>query len=206
MRHATKVRSSISPLIFALLSVAVFGAVTACVAARPAMAQDLAGAVASRAQDRGAARYQLGVGDKLRITVFGAPALGGDFIVNDAGKIALPLVGEIPALGKSVVELQGIVADVLRDGYVKEPRVSIEVSAYRPFYILGEVNKPGEYPYIQGQTVLNAVARAQGFTYRADTKNFRLKTAAGTAEVKRPLTATTRIEPGDTIIIRERWF
>jgi protein involved in polysaccharide export with SLBB domain len=205
MRLAAKVRANILPLLFAMLLAAMLG-VSFSRAATLAMAQDSPAATTASSSDLTAPRYRLGAGDRVRITVFGAAALGGDFIINDAGKIALPLVGEIPALGKSVIELQGAVADALRDGYVKEPRVSIEVTTYRPFYILGEVNKPGEYPYIQGQTVLNAVARAQGFTYRANTKTYRLKKADGATEIKQPLTATATIDPGDTILIQERWF
>jgi protein involved in polysaccharide export with SLBB domain len=150
--------------------------------------------------------YHLGAGDKLRIIVFGEESLTGEFFVSGGGKVAFPLIGDIDVVGLTIPELQGAIAAKLADGYLKQPRVSAEVLNYRPFYILGEVMKPGEYPYTNGLTVLNAVATAQGFTYRADTHKVFIKRAATSSEVQSALTPATPVLPGDTIRIGERFF
>jgi protein involved in polysaccharide export with SLBB domain len=151
-------------------------------------------------------QYVLGAGDKLRINVFGEDSLSGQFQIPGEGMIAFPLVGDVKASGLTVDQLQKEIEAKLRDGYLKDPHVSIEVLNYRPFYILGEVMKPGEYPYSNGLTVLNAVATANGFTYRADTRRVYIKRASDPKEVQYPLRTTTPVEPGDTIRIGERFF
>jgi polysaccharide export outer membrane protein len=150
--------------------------------------------------------YRLGPGDKVRIIVFGEESLSGEFSVSGAGKISFPLIGDIDAVGSTVSQLQDAIATKLSDGYLRNPRVSAEVLNYRPFYILGEVMKPGEYPYTNGLTVMNAVATAQGFTYRANTKKVFIKNPNVTGETEAPLTPNTMVEPGDTIRIGERFF
>lgn len=114
--------------------------------------------------------YRLGPGDKLKIIVFGAEDLSGDFTVNDAGIVGAPLVGDVKAAGLSTQEFSGALQRKLADGYMRDPKVSVQVATYRPFYIFGEVTKPGEYPYANGMTVLNAVAMGGGFSYRAQEK------------------------------------
>jgi len=150
--------------------------------------------------------YLLGAGDKVRVTVYGEPTLSGEFFVTGSGLMSLPLIGEIKAGGLTVGQFQDAVQKSLSDGYLKEPRVSAEVLTFRPFYILGEVEKPGTYPYTAGLTVLNAVATAGGFTYRADKKSVYIKHNGETAEVKGALTPSTQVAPGDTIRIGERFF
>ena len=150
--------------------------------------------------------YRLGAADKIRVNVFGEEALTGEFLVGGSGKVSLPLIGEVQAAGLTIAELQEEIANALRQGYINEPRVSAEVLNYRPFYILGEVNKPGEYPYTNNLTVLNAVATAEGFTYRADTRRVYIKRADGVGEQAFPLTTATQVAPGDTIRIGERFF
>jgi polysaccharide export outer membrane protein len=150
--------------------------------------------------------YKLGAGDKLRIIVFGEDSLTGEFFVSGGGKVSFPLIGEVDAVGRTIPELQKAIEAKLADGYLKQPKVSAEVLNYRPFYILGEVMKPGEYPYTNGLTVLNAVATASGFTYRADTHKVFIRRASTTGEMPEPLTPTTPVEPGDTIRIGERFF
>ena len=149
---------------------------------------------------------RLGSGDKIRVITFGEESLTGEFFVGGEGKVSLPLVGELPAAGKTAREFQTEVEDSLKQGYLKEPKVSVEVLTYRPFYILGEVMKPGEYPYTNHLTVLNAVATAAGFTYRADTKKVFIKRANEGQERVYPLTTGTQVAPGDTIRIGERFF
>jgi len=150
--------------------------------------------------------YRLGVADKVRVNVFGEEALTGEFLVGGGGKISLPLIGEVQAAGLTISQFQNEVSNELRKGYIKEPRVSAEVLNYRPFYILGEVNKPGEYPYTNNLTVLNAVATAEGFTYRANKRMVYIKRAEDPAEQPYPLTPLTKVAPGDTIRIGERYF
>lgn len=151
-------------------------------------------------------QYRLGADDKIRVITFGEESLSGEFLINGAGKVALPLVGEVPAAGLTVTEFRQKVEAALKDGYLKDPRVSVEVLTYRPFYILGEVQKPGEYPYSNGLTVLNAVATANGFTYRANTRKVFIKRADSATEERFPLDSQTPVAPGDTIRITERYF
>ncbi|GAW41410.1 Polysialic acid transport protein KpsD precursor [Brevundimonas sp. SH203] len=148
--------------------------------------------------------YRLAPADRVRIEVFGEPALGGDFTLDGRGRITLPLIGEIQASGLSAPRLQAAVADALAKGYLNQPRVAAQVLTYRPFYILGEVNRPGEYPYAADLTALQAVATAQGFTYRANSRRLFVR-RAGVA-VEQPLSPDARILPGDTVRIAERYF
>lgn len=150
--------------------------------------------------------YHLGSGDKIRVITFGEAALTGEFTVGGSGKVSLPLVGEIDAAGLTAREFQQRVETALKEGYLKEPRVSVEVLNYRPFYILGEVKSPGTYPYTNGLTVVNAVATAGGFTYRANERRVFIKRVDDEKEKAYPLTGTTPVAPGDTIRIAERLF
>lgn len=169
----------------------------------PAPSPAVAATTAAAADDDA---YLLGAGDKLKITVYGEQDLTGEFVVGDRGAVSFPLVGEIPARKRSVADFKANLTAALTEGYLKDPRVTVEVISYRPYYILGEVTKPGEYPYTNGITVLNAVAAASGFTYRANTKRVFIKRAGSNEEEAFPLTATERVQPGDTIRIGERYF
>ena len=150
--------------------------------------------------------YRLGSGDQIRVIVFGEEDLSGEFFVDGAGSVSLPLVGEVTATGMTVQEFRTELEARLADGYLTDPRVSAEVLNYRPFYILGEVSASGEYPYTDGLTVMNAVARAGGFTYRANTRAVFIQRADASEEVEVTLTPTLRVMPGDTIRIAERFF
>lgn len=152
--------------------------------------------------------YPLGSGDQIRVIVFGEPDLSGEkFYVSGEGKVSLPLIGEITAIGLTATQLQDKIAGAfLEGGYLKSPRVNVEVLTFRPFYILGEVGRPGEYPYSNGMTIERAVATASGYTYRADHKKVFIKHANDEKEVAVPLTSQVMIVPGDTIRIPERYF
>lgn len=150
--------------------------------------------------------YKLGNGDTLRITVFGEPDLSGEFQVDGTGMISLPLIGEIAASGKSVRQVQRAMEELFRSGYLNDPRISAEVINFRPYYILGEVSRPGEYPYSDGLTVLNAIATAEGYTYRANKKVIFVRGADQQEEREVKLTSSTRVQPGDTLRIGERLF
>ena len=150
--------------------------------------------------------YRLGVADQIRVNVFGEENLSGEFVVDSAGTVSMPLIGEVAATGKTIREFQKDVEAALRDGYLNDPQVSAEVMNFRPYYILGEVAQSGEYPYSNGLTVLNAIATAGGFTYRANKKYIYIKRAGEQTEIRYPLTVSTPVQPGDTIRIAERLF
>ena len=157
-------------------------------------------------QSQIATAYTLGSSDRLRVTVFGHPTLSGEFEVDGTGAISMPLIGQVAAVGLSTVNLENAIATKLSDGYVLDPRVSVEVINYRPYYILGEVGRPGEYPYTSGLTVQNAVAAAGGFSYRANKRVVYIKSMDSSQEVAYDLTPATVVKPGDTIRIGERIF
>lgn len=150
--------------------------------------------------------YKLAAGDKLRVTVYDEPTLSGEFTVGSNGTISFPLIGDVIANDKTSNDVAQTIQARLANGYLRDPQVSAEVTGYRPFFILGEVNSPGQYPYAAGLTALNAVATAQGFTPRASTKVAYIRRAGGVEEQAYELTPDLRILPGDTIRIGERYF
>lgn len=155
---------------------------------------------------RAAASYVLGVGDQVKITVFGQPDLSGQFEIDGAGAISMPLIGQLTALGESTPSLEQAITIKLADGFLRDPRVSAEVINYRPFFILGEVRTPGEYPYAAGLSVVNAVASAGGFSYRANKKVVFIKSVDGESEESFQMNAQVMVQPGDTVRIGERIF
>jgi protein involved in polysaccharide export with SLBB domain len=150
--------------------------------------------------------YRLGSGDKLSINVFGENELSGEFLVGDDGRVDLPLIGAVPAQGQSVTEFQNAVVARYSAGYLKDPKVSVSVLNYRPFFIQGEVGKGGEYPYKAGLTVREAVAIAGGFTYRANTDKVFIRRAGADQEVEVSLAQRVPINPGDIVRVPERFF
>lgn len=150
--------------------------------------------------------YTLAGGDKLRVVVFGNLNLGGEFTIGGSGFISLPLIGDVDVRGLTSTQLQSRIAAQLANGYLKDPRVAVEVLSTRPFYILGEVNHPGEYQFADGLTVRAAIAQAGGYTYRAKTRVVLIKHAGDAAELELPVTSATMVSPGDVIRIKERWF
>lgn len=149
--------------------------------------------------------YRLGSGDKLRVIVFGEQDLSGEFDVTGSGKVSLPLIGQVQAAGKTLNEFAQEVGSELKQGYLTNPKVSIEVLNYRPFYIIGEVDKPGQYPYTNGMTALNAVAVAGGFTYRANHDRIFI-TRGNAAEAEYPANQSVHVLPGDIVRVPERFF
>ena len=150
--------------------------------------------------------YRLGAGDKIRVIVFGEQDLSGEFVVSDGGGIDMPLIGSVAAKGASVTEFQERVTAKLRNGYLNDPKVSVEVLNYRPFFITGEVKNGGEYPYKASLTIQDAVGVAGGYTYRAATDYAYLRRAGENREVKVSLASRVPINPGDSIRIPERFF
>ncbi|MDP6430213.1 MAG: polysaccharide biosynthesis/export family protein [Rhodospirillales bacterium] len=152
-----------------------------------------------------AIEYQLGSGDKLKITVFGEKDLSGNFELAGNGEISMPLIGKIGARNETVRGLETKISQSLRK-YLKTPQVTVEVLNYRPFYILGEIKKPGNYAYVAGISVLNAVAMAGGFTYRADKGDIVVKRANKAKGREERVTESTTVLPGDIITIKQRFF
>ena len=150
--------------------------------------------------------YRLGFGDKLRISVFGEPTLSGEFQVSGAGAVSMPLIGDVPAVGLSAGELQAQLTQRLAAGYLKNPKVAVEVFSFRPFFVLGEVERPGRYPTSEGTNILGAIATAGGFTYRANTKKIFLRRAGEQQEHKIEATSNIEVQPGDVLRVGERYF
>jgi protein involved in polysaccharide export with SLBB domain len=155
---------------------------------------------------RSADNYRLGTGDKVRVIVYGEDDLGGSFDVDGGGAISLPLIGPVKAAGLSAHALEAEITAALADGYLKDPRVNVEVTTYRPFYVIGEVNKPGQYPYVNDMNVLNAVALAGGYTNRAVEGSVCVRRNGDTAETCLTADETTRINPGDVVRVPESVF
>ncbi|MCB1378244.1 MAG: polysaccharide export protein [Alphaproteobacteria bacterium] len=150
--------------------------------------------------------YRVGAGDRMTIRVAGEADLSSEYLVDGAGNISMPYVQTIMVAGMTASQIENLVAQRLRDGYLRDPQVSVQVTTLRPFYILGEVNAAGSFPYQPGMTVQNAIAIAGGYGARADQKQVLVtrKNADGTATHKVPV--TTQLYPGDIIYVRERWF
>jgi polysaccharide export outer membrane protein len=151
--------------------------------------------------------YRLSPGDKVKVTVFNEPDLTGEFQVNDSGNVALPLAGEVNAVGLTLSEFKTGVIRTLRGRYVKNPRVAVEMVNYRPFNVIGEVRNAGQYPYRPGLTVQDAVAMAGGYTYRANTRVLYVRRAdsGGESTVQMDGGSAT-VSPGDNIRVPERYF
>ena len=150
--------------------------------------------------------YVLGPNDRIRLKVYGEPDITGEYEISNSGQVSIPLAGHIKAAGATTRQLEKSIASALAKGIVRDPRVNVEIAQYRPYYILGEVKKSGEYPYRHGLTVLDAVASAGGFTYRANENKVFLRRAGAGAEETFPLDAPVPVYPGDNIRIPERYF
>ena len=152
------------------------------------------------------AGYRVGAGDRLAVKVAGEADLTSEYLVDGAGNISLPYVQTIAVSGMTTVQIEALIGRRLRQGYLRDPQVSVQVNALRPFYILGEVNTSGSFAYQPGMTVQNAIAIGGGYSSRADQRTALItrKNAKGTATYKVPV--TTQVFPGDIIYVRERWF
>lgn len=150
--------------------------------------------------------YLLRPGETVKIITYGEEPLTGEFNIGADGNLSFPLIGSIKAAGVTPADLGHAITAALANGYLAKPMVNVEVKNYRPIYVLGEVNKPGEYPYTADMTVLAAIAKADGFTYRAQQKRVFIKRAEQPNEVKTILSSNTPIFPGDVVRVTERYF
>jgi polysaccharide export outer membrane protein len=150
--------------------------------------------------------YTLDAGDRLRVVVFGQDGLSNSYVVDASGHIAMPLIGTVSARGATTDELSNRIGDRLRQGFIKEPHVAVEIEAYRPFFILGEVTQPGQYPFVADMTVETAVAIAGGFGPRAFRRTVTVTRIIRGQQVRLTVPVGYPIRPGDTINVQERWF
>lgn len=150
--------------------------------------------------------YRLDSGDRLRITVFEQPGLTGTFAIDQSGYIAYPLIGSVAARGRTLQELEGTIAANLRQGYLRDPDVTIEIDRYRSFFVMGEVGQAGQYSYVPGMTVQNAIAIAGGFSQRANQRNVDITRKINGEIMTGRVSISDPILAGDTIYVRERLF
>jgi polysaccharide biosynthesis/export protein len=152
------------------------------------------------------AGYKLDAGDKLRVVVYGQEGLTNTYAIDAGGSITMPLIGHVPARGRSPAQLAAEISAKLRNGYIREPSVAVEVESYRPFFILGEVQAPGQYPYVPNMTVESAVAIAGGFSPRAKRDVVTLTHTDANGALRYVVPLGTSLAPGDTVDVGERWF
>jgi len=150
--------------------------------------------------------YTLDTGDRLRVVVFGQEGLSNAYGIDASGRITMPLIGPVPARGLTTAELSQAVAARLRQGYVREPHVAVEVEAYRPFFVLGEVTTPGQFPFVPEMTAEKAVAIAGGYSPRAYRYQIELHRQINGQLVRTTVPVGYPVRPGDTVVVAERWF
>jgi polysaccharide biosynthesis/export protein len=150
--------------------------------------------------------YRLDAGDRLRVVVYGQDGLTNTYAIDAGGAITMPLIGSVPARGQTPAGLAAAISARLRSGYIREPSVAVEIEAYRPFFILGEVAAPGQYPYVPNMSVESAVAIAGGFSPRARRDQVTLTHTDRSGSMRVVVPLGTSLSPGDTVLVGERWF
>ena len=150
--------------------------------------------------------YHLDAGDKLRVVVYGQEGLTNTYAIDAGGSITMPLIGLVPARGRTPAGLAAEITAKLRNGYIRDPSVAVEIESYRPFFILGEVAAPGQYPYVPNMTVESAVAIAGGFSPRALRDRVTVTHSDNSGSYRAVVPLGTSIRPGDTLLVGERWF
>jgi polysaccharide biosynthesis/export protein len=152
------------------------------------------------------AEYRLDAGDKLRVMVYGQDGLTNTYAIDAGGSITMPLIGAVPARGRTPARLASEISARLRRGYIRDPSVAVEIESYRPFFILGEVAAPGQYPYVPNMSIESAVAIAGGFSPRARRDRVTLTHIDASGPIRMTVSPTAALSPGDTILVGERWF
>jgi polysaccharide export outer membrane protein len=152
------------------------------------------------------AAYRLDAGDRLRVVVYGQEGLTNAYAIDAGGAITMPLIGAVPARGQTPAGLAAAITAKLRNGYIRDPSVAVEIESYRPFFILGEVAAPGQYPYVPNMSVESAVAIAGGFSPRARRDRVTLTHTDNSGPMRAVVPLGTALGPGDTVLVGERWF
>lgn len=150
--------------------------------------------------------YSIDSGDTVRVTVFGEPELSGEFSVDAQGRLNLALIGPVSVRNLTTDQASAVILDAYLDGYLRHPDIAVEIIAFRPFFILGEVNQPGSYEYVPGMNVLNAIAVGGGITYRGDEDDIEILRGNDNNRISTPATLATIVMPGDIVRISERYF
>lgn len=150
--------------------------------------------------------YRIGTGDKLKVAIYNNEKLSGEYPVGGDGKIGLPMLGRVAVGGLTLDEVTAVLVGRLADGYFLNPNVTVDMAEYRPVYILGEVQKPGQYPYAEGMTVYRLVAQAGGYSYRANRKKMDVRHDSQHEHALSEIREPDYVQPGDTIIVRQRYF
>jgi polysaccharide biosynthesis/export protein len=151
-------------------------------------------------------QYRLDAGDKLRVVVYGQEGLTNSYAIDAGGSITMPLIGAVPARGLTPGGLASQITARLRNGYIRDPSVAVEIESYRPFFILGEVAAPGQYPYVPNMSVESAIAIAGGFSPRAQRDGVTLTHTDPRGSIRAVVPLGTPLSPGDTVLVGERWF
>lgn len=150
--------------------------------------------------------YTLHINDQVRVQIFNEQNISGDYVVDSTGYLSIPVAGRVKAAGLTLQQLERRVTAQLNGPILKDARVNVQITTYAPFYIHGEVKKPGEFPYKPGLTIADAVALAGGYTYRADEKRALVRPTNSNAELARPMAANPPVAPGDNITVPERFL
>jgi polysaccharide export outer membrane protein len=172
----------------------------------PAGSAPLAIAYAEPAPVHHDTAYHLDAGDRLRVVIYGQEGLTNTYAIDAGGSITMPLIGAVPARGRTTAGLAAEISAKLRRGFIREPSVAVEIESYRPFFILGEVAAPGQYPYVPNMTVESAVAIAGGFSPRARRDRVTLTHTDASGPTRFVVPSGTPFSPGDTVLVGERWF
>ncbi|WP_347302936.1 polysaccharide biosynthesis/export family protein [Croceibacterium sp. TMG7-5b_MA50] len=162
--------------------------------------------ITSAAAAQSASAYRLGLGDKVRINVFGQPELSGEYQITGSGTVSMPLIGAVSAVGLTAEELEAQLTQQFAAGYLQNPSIVVEVFDFRPYFVLGEVERPGSYPAREGVTLLGAIATAGGYTYRANQSRVFIQRAGDDTEYEADPRLPLTINPGDVIRVGERYF
>ena len=162
-------------------------------------------ATSAKANPGSSSRLRFAGGDKIRVVVFGEEKFSGEYLIDTDGTLSLPLVGTIEAAGLGKAELEQAITNKLK-GNLRNPKVTVEVVSFRPFYVLGEVQKPGEYQYRSGLNVLGAIAMAGGATYRANNSIVMIQRSGSDEFTEYPQSPSVPVLPGDVVRLRERFF
>lgn len=206
MRHRRQLPSSLVPLVIAFAAMMTLAACSGPAEMRDQSPLRARPAGAGVSMQDPARIYRVGPGDKIKLTVFNEPDLSGPFELTTQGTLTLPLIGDIPARGRTVSELTAEISNRLSQGYLRNPKVSVEILNYRPIYVHGEVRSGGEFPFKQGLTLRDAVAKAGGYTYRATTSHVLITRDGMGTELRIDLPSDAAVLPGDNIRVPERFF